>query len=73
MRPHMRRDIECRSLDATAGASPVVVITSGREFGGAFRLGAFAVYETARKFDMFDEESDPWGEHDFSSFEFVRD
>lgn len=29
-----------------------------------------AIAERVRSFEEFDEESDPWGEHDFGSFEY---
>ena len=40
---------------------------------GVWRLGPEAVWkilEMVRDFNDFNEENDPWGEHDFGSFEY---
>lgn len=49
-----------------------VVITDGvRELVAVWPLGIVAIYDAVRRFDAFDEANDPYGEHDFGSFEFA--
>jgi hypothetical protein len=47
-----------------------IVITSGvRDLVAAWPLGELGLYEAVRRFDDFNEDNDPHGEHDFGAFE----
>lgn len=47
-----------------------IMVTQGvRELVAAWPLGIIGVYEKVKSFDAFDDGNDPYGEHDFGSFE----
>ena len=49
-----------------------IVVTSGvRDLVAASSLGDTALYDLVKSFDAFTNDNDPYGEHDFGSFEFA--
>lgn len=49
-----------------------IVITSGAlHAAAAWPLGPVALYEEVKKYDNFTEDNDPWGEHDYGTFQFA--
>ena len=49
-----------------------IMLTRGvRDLAAASPLGDIAVYAKVQTFDAFTPDNDPYGEHDFGSFEFA--
>lgn len=49
-----------------------IMITAGaRELVAAWPLGELILINQVRSFDIFTEDNDPYGEHDFGSFHFL--
>lgn len=47
-----------------------IMITAGaREHVAAWPLGEILLVNAVRRFEAFDEDNDPWCEHDYGSFE----